>query len=197
MIGENPLRAIDLDLRDELPPTCTPPMSKIFCQLVDRAAAHIQEAQARRKYFADKHRREEEFEVGDLVWVSTRYMQPRGSPKFQPKSVGQLKVQKRVGKVAYRLDLPLSMKQHPVFHVALLLRHKPRPGYMRAEDSWGPLDLKKQDEWEVEHLLDRRGSGPNEELLVKWRGFPKEEATWEPIANLENSKALVQALQVK
>ena len=64
---------------------------------------------------------------------------------------------------------------------------------MRAEDSWGPVDLKKQDEWEVEHLLDRRGSGPNEEFLVKWRGFPKEEATWEPIANLENSKALVQA----
>ena len=54
MIGENPLRAIDLDLNDTLEPTITPPMTKIFQQLVDRAAVHILQAQALQKHYADQ-----------------------------------------------------------------------------------------------------------------------------------------------
>lgn len=104
--------------------------------------------------------------------------------------MGPFKILKRVGKVAYRLDLSLSMKQHLVFHVALLLRDKPRPSHMREEDSWGPTEVGDDEEWEVEHLLDLRGSGADDEFLVKWRGFPKEQATWEPVANLANSRQL-------
>lgn len=195
MIGENPLRAVDLELEQELQPTSSPPMTKIFCQLVDRAAVHIREAQAAQKFYADKNRREEEFEVGDFVWVSTRYMQPRGCAKFQPKFVGPFKVLKRVGKVAYRLALPPSMKQHPVFHVALLLRDKPRPNHMGEQECWDPIAGSECDEYEVEYLLDRRGTGPDEEFLVKWRGFPAEQATWEPVENLANSRDLVKAFR--
>lgn len=77
----------------------------------------------------------------------------------------------KVDKVSHRIDLPLSMKAHPIFYVALLLRDKPRPHHMRAEKIWGSVDRKNQDEWEVKYLLDRRGSGFNKEFLVKWKGL--------------------------
>ncbi|CDJ50932.1 OSJNBa0061C08.12 protein, related [Eimeria brunetti] len=35
---------------------------------------------------------------------------------------------------------------------------------------------------EVEHLLDNKGEGKNEEFLVKWKGFSESAAIWEPTA---------------
>ncbi|KAL8445197.1 hypothetical protein Emed_005755 [Eimeria media] len=56
MIVENPLRASDLDVADVLERTISPPMTKLFQQLMDRAASHILQAQAQQKYYADKNR---------------------------------------------------------------------------------------------------------------------------------------------
>ena len=50
MIGENPLTAIDLDIQEYLEPTTTPPITKTFQYLVDKAAMHILREQERQKY---------------------------------------------------------------------------------------------------------------------------------------------------
>ena len=195
--GENPLRAIDLDLNDVLEPTITPPMTKVFQQLVDRAAVHILQAQARQKHYADQKRKEAEFQVGERVWVSTRFMPPRGSSKFQPRFIGPFRVIKRIGKVAYQLDLPASMQQHPVFHVSLLQKDRPRAADMLPTENWEAVNQQQGPEYEVEYLMDSRGSGEQEEFLVKWRGFPETEATWEPISHLTNSRDLVRAFRTQ
>ncbi|KAL8443247.1 hypothetical protein Emed_006922 [Eimeria media] len=198
MIGENPLRASDLDVVDNFDDTITPPMTKLFQQLVDRAAANLLQAQAQQKYYADAHRQDVSFEVGDMVWLSTKNMQPRGTPKLQPQFIGPFKVLERIGKVAYRLDLPPSMQVHNVFHVSLLQRDKPRPSYMLQPHGWRPLGAADDDEdpeFEVEHLLDSRGSGATEEFLVKWKGYPVEQATWEPLSNLGGCRDLVRAFR--
>ncbi|CDJ46850.1 Polyprotein, related [Eimeria brunetti] len=44
MIGENPLTAADLDIVRALAPTLTPPMTKLFRRLCDRAQGHILKA---------------------------------------------------------------------------------------------------------------------------------------------------------
>ncbi|KAL8441365.1 hypothetical protein Emag_007238 [Eimeria magna] len=196
MIGENPLRASDLDFVDNFDAAISPPMTKLFQQLVDRAAANILRAQAQQEHYADAHRQDVSFEVGDLVWVSTKFMQPRGTRKLQPQFVGPFKVLKRVGKVAYLLNLPPSMQVHPVFHVSLLQRDKPRPPHMLQPPGWRPVVPAAEDEdpvFEVDRLLDSRGSGVNEEFLVKWKGFPAEQATWEPLSNLGGCKDLLRA----
>ena len=195
MIGENPLRAVDLDLNETLEPTVTPPMTKIFQQLVDRAAVHILQAQALQKYYADQKRKEVEFQEGELVWVSTRFMPPRGSPKFQPRFIGPFKIIKRIGKVAYQLALPASMQQHPVFHVSLLQKDRPRDADMLPNENWEAVNLQPEPEYEVEYILDSRGAGKEEEFLVKWRGFPESSATWEPLSHLENSKDILRAFR--
>ena len=122
-------------------------------------------------------------------------MLPRGSSKFQPRFIGPFRIVKRIGKVAYQLDLPASMQQHPVFHVSLLQKDRPRDAEMLPNEIWEAVNQRHGPEYEVEYLLDSRGSGEDEEFLVKWRGFPESSATWEPHNHLENSKDLVRAFR--
>lgn len=197
MIGENPVRSQDLDVVDQFPPTVTPPMTKAFRLLVDRAAAHLELAKNQQKAYADKSRRPLELSKGDMVWVSTRYMAPRGSRKFQQRYVGPYRVLERIGKVAYKLALPPSMPMHPVFHVSLLTPDRPRPADMTIPSEWEPTDEAPDGSpvYEVENILDQEGEGQNARYLVKWKGFPDSDATWEPLSNLTNCGALLRAFR--
>lgn len=48
-----------------------------------------------------------------------------------------------------------------------------------------PMALdEEQDIWEVEKLLGKRRRGQHIQYLVKWKGFPDEDNTWEPTKNI-------------
>ena len=70
-------------------------------------------AQSRQKSYANKRHRPLEFEVGDHVFL--KVMPMRGVVKFgkqgklSSRYVGPFEILKRVGIVAYRLPLPLSL----------------------------------------------------------------------------------------
>ena len=53
-----------------------------------------------------------------------------------------------------------------------------------------PAKGKKQqpETYEVEKVVDSRGSGKNVEYFVKWVGFKAGDNTWEPTSNLESCK---------
>ncbi|KAL8442946.1 hypothetical protein Emed_007040 [Eimeria media] len=134
----------------------------------------------------------------DVVWVSTKYTQATGTPKLQPQFVGLFKVLKGIGKVAYDLDLASSMQVHPVFHVYPLQRDKPRPSDMLQPLGWRPVSEAEEDEdpeFKVEHLSDLRGRGETDEFLVKWRGYPVGQATWEPLSNLGGCRDPIRAFR--
>ncbi|GJV46329.1 putative nucleotidyltransferase, ribonuclease H [Tanacetum coccineum] len=85
----------------------------------------LQKAQNRMKQQADKHRTKREFEAGSWVYLKLQpYIQNtlrvHKHSKLTPKYFGPFLVVERVGKVAYRLDLPDETQIHPVFHVSLL-----------------------------------------------------------------------------
>jgi len=50
--------------------------------------------------------------------------------------------------------------------------------------------------FQVEKLLKVRGKKGKREFLVKWKGYPKSESTWEAEQNL-NCKALIKAFEKK
>ncbi|CDJ48369.1 hypothetical protein EBH_0077790 [Eimeria brunetti] len=58
MIGQNQLTPADLDVVENLAPTLTPPMTKMFRQLCDRAQSHILKAKWQQKMYADARRRD-------------------------------------------------------------------------------------------------------------------------------------------
>ena len=79
-------------------------------------------AQSRQKSYADRHRRELTFEVGDHVYLKVsplrgvRRFQVRG--KLAPRYVRPFQILAWCGEVAYQLDLPPSLSN--VFHVSQL-----------------------------------------------------------------------------
>ena len=44
--------------------------------------------------------------------------------------------------------------------------------------------------FEVESLLDDRQTETGPEYLVKWAGFPRSDASWEPLANINTEGVL-------
>ena len=52
-----------------------------------------------------------------------------------------------------------------------------------------------EDYFEVEKIISKKKIGRKILYLVKWEGYPIEEATWEPVANLKNVRDLVQQFE--
>ncbi|GJW48443.1 putative reverse transcriptase domain-containing protein [Tanacetum coccineum] len=85
----------------------------------------IQTARDRQKSYADLKRKPMEFQVGDKVmlkvspWKGVVRFGKRG--KLNPRYVGPFKVLKKVGAVAYKLELPQELSRvHNMFHVSNL-----------------------------------------------------------------------------
>src|ERR1700730_19385112 len=88
----------------------------------------IERAQKRQVREANKHRRDIKYNVGDLVFISTEHMNPKGSSnnKLMYKYIGPYRVARRVSDVTYEIQLPSSSKLHPVFYVNRLRKFHPR-----------------------------------------------------------------------
>ncbi|GJS46567.1 retrotransposon gag domain, retroviral aspartyl protease [Tanacetum coccineum] len=94
---------------------------------------------------------------------------------------GPYHVLRKVGLVAYKLELPPDARIHPVFHVSML---KPAHGAFPSNPA-PPLPITK--DWEVDlqpnSVLDHRwvieAGQPVLELLILWCHRLAEEATWE------------------
>ena len=54
-----------------------------------------------------------------------------------------------------------------------------------------------EEEFEVESILNKRKGKGGAEYLVKWKGYPKDQSTWEPLANLSKVKDLVKQFEKK
>ena len=156
---------------------------KNISEAVHQAKVNLKQAQDRQKSYADARRRELEFSASDMVLLRTKHLKiktPR-MRKLLPRFIGPFKVLRRIGRVAYELELPVTMKCHPVFHVSLL---RPYLDAGRLQPPPIPLDVDGKTEFEVEQVLLHRdvkvGKRSRREYLVKWLGFHGEHNSWEP-----------------
>ncbi|KAK6927639.1 Chromo domain [Dillenia turbinata] len=99
-----------------------------------------------------------------------------------------------IGNAAYKLKLPNRLKVHPVFHVSFLKPyHEDLSGEERHTAVKAPPNIQEQFEKEVEEVLNHRvikygRSTRRQEYLVKWKGEPLEDATWEKDKTLWQSE---------
>ncbi|GJU75861.1 putative reverse transcriptase domain-containing protein [Tanacetum coccineum] len=113
----------------------------------------IQAAQDRQKSYADLKRKPMEFEVGDRVmlkvspWKGVVRFGKRG--KLNPRYVGPFRVLAKVGKVAYRLELPQELSRvHHTFHVSNLKKcYADGPLVMSLEGVHVDDKLQFMEEW--------------------------------------------------
>ena len=85
-------------------------------------------AQSDMKKYADKRRSDiEEYKVGDLVMLSTKdlkyQMVRRRTEKLTERFVGPYRIKKIVSSNAIELELPSTVKIHPVVNVSRICRY--------------------------------------------------------------------------
>ncbi|HWN07996.1 MAG TPA: reverse transcriptase domain-containing protein [Pyrinomonadaceae bacterium] len=140
------------------------------------------------------------FNPGDMVYLDSDDIHTtRPSKKLSHRRIGPYPVQKRVGKNAYRLSLPPSMKRlHPVFNVVKLSLASPDPIVGRHPDPPPPPELVEgEEEYVVETVLDSRMFRRKLQYLVKWEGYRVEENTWEYSDNLDHAPEKVAEFHTK
>jgi hypothetical protein len=145
----------------------------------------------RMKKFYDRGVKEApKFKKGDLVWLEAKNIhQKRPNKKFSDRRLGPFKVIEKVGDLNYRLELPDHYKIHPVFHVELLTAHQTSKLINRPEPSRPPPAVVAEGNslYEVQSILDSRLYRGKVQYRVEWKGYPLDEATWEPEANLKKA----------
>jgi hypothetical protein len=171
---------------------------------LELAKEHLLKAQQRQAHHADRHRREVIFKVGDEVLLSTAHLKMIGNgdraAKFAYKYIGPFKIKRVVNNNAYELELPPQLEIHPVLNISRLKAyHDGRLAFpLRTRvDSRPPPAVTSTDgdEYEVESILAKRGSGARTEYLVRWRGWPTWEATWERRSSLQGASDAVDTFE--
>ncbi|GBG91988.1 hypothetical protein CBR_g54083 [Chara braunii] len=103
------------------------------------------------------------------------------------------------GPVSFRVKLPDYLRQarvHDVYHVSLLRPYR-RPSERfagRPYESPPPIMVDGHEEFVVSDIVSRRvtdDTPPRIEYLVRWKGYPDEEASWEPLEHLQHARMLV------
>jgi len=139
-------------------------------------------ARNRMKKIADRRRTEREFKEGDLVFLKLQpYRQisvgGRRPQKLSPLCYGPYKVLRKIGPVAYKLELPEEARIHPIFHISQLKEKVGRTTQVQHQVPHG-VEQMLEPELILERMMANREGKAVSEILVKWKQ-PIEAATWE------------------
>jgi hypothetical protein len=162
-------------------------------ELHNQVNERLQNLSQEYKRKVDQHMREIQFEVGDLILahlMNERF--PRGTyNKLKMKKIGPCWIIRKFGANAYEIELPEGIGISPIFNVSDLYPYKAEEAEAdskQPEVQWAkqmPVAEKPQ----MESILDKRVSKRTRrkeyfEYLIKWKGHPVEDASWENEAEI-------------
>jgi len=127
-------------------------------------------AQANMKKYANKKRSDvDEYKVEDLVMLSTKdlkyQMVRRRTEKLTERFMGSYKVKEIVLLNIVKLELPSTVKVHPVVNVSRIQRYV---GQVKGQkkQQLALVIIKGKEEWEVERILNKRKVRGKDKYLV-------------------------------
>ena len=118
------------------------------------------------------------FTPRDKVWLDARNLKIRTpSRKLSPWRYGPFKVLQKISLVAYRIELPQTMKIHNVFHVDLLIPHRQTEAYGETYCQPPPELIDGEEEYEIKEIIDQCTDKQRrkKQYLVSWVGYPASE----------------------
>ena len=129
-------------------------------EIQEEAKAALGKVQEDMKKYTDKRRSEvNKYKVRDLVMVRRR------TEKLPERFVGPYKVQKIVSSNAVKLELPSTVKIHPVVNVSKIQCYVGQVEGQRKEQL-APVIIEGEEEWEVERILNKQEIRGKDKYLV-------------------------------
>jgi len=135
------------------------------------ARAALVKSQEEMKRQADKSRKEtEEYRVGNKVLINTKdfsmELMKRVMKKLTEKFIGPYVVRKIVSENTVELELPASLRIHPVVNVRRIMKYREQvEGQKKIPPP--PVKVASEKEYEVEKILDRQEKRDKMRYLVK------------------------------
>ena len=156
------------------------------------------------KYHYDKRHKPMSIEEGQSVFLRLHkgYNIPSNATitrKLGQQYAGPFKVLRKVGNLAYELDLPQHWRVHPVISIAMLeptpSGEDPfdRPVPEQPDSVYVEGDTDTNRSWEVERIMDKQG----DKYLVRWKGYSSQDDQWRTKAQLSNAMDLVYDFESK
>ncbi|KAE8193096.1 hypothetical protein CF328_g5148 [Tilletia controversa] len=137
-------------------------------------------AQERQKRAYNERHMKLDFKVGDSVMVDVKNYRMRLDPTDQARTklaaryIGPFKIKRRVGDLAYELDVPEWFTAHPVLPITALEPFKGDPDHFVPRAQAGVAAEGELDELRVKGFLGRRPTALGEsgkfDYLVEWAG---------------------------
>ena len=111
-------------------------------------------------------------------------LRPKGIHKgFVRRYDESFRVLRKVGKVAYKLELPAKLNVHPIFYIRMLKPfHEDQGDPAYCEFQRAPIGVKIFFDRDIESIIvdrvvKRKNYMPRHEYLVQWKGLPDNEAS--------------------
>ena len=131
-----------------------------------------------------------QYKMGDQVWLEATHLKLRHQKtKLAPKWYGPFRVVKEVSPVAYKIQLPMSWGIHDVFYASLLSPYQETTAHGPNFSRPSPDLIDREEKYEVECIVNHQRHGRVRRLqyLIKWKGYPESDNTWEPADQIHAS----------
>jgi len=147
----------------------------------------------------DKSKKEaEEYRVGDKVLISTKdfsmELMKRITKKLMEKFIRLYVVRKIVSENVVELELPASLRIHPVVNVRRIVKYRKQVEGQK-KIPLPPVEIAGEKEYKVEEILDRQERRGKMKYLVKWKEYTAEENTWKGLENLKNTMKKIEEFE--
>jgi hypothetical protein len=152
-------------------------LAKALLDMHKRASSVKANVRALRRNSRNKRRSGQEvnFDVGDFVLVATTHV----SDKLEAKWKGPFRIVSIIHDKVFEVEDLISKNRKEVHIVRLRLFDEHNIDVKVKEH----VQFHNQS-FEVSEILDERLNNGNQEVLVRWKGFEVEEATWEPLGKI-------------
>ena len=128
-------------------------------QLVTKVQGNLKEAQDRQKSYADKKRKDKDYQVGEHVYLKVKAKWSSLSlgrcGKLAHRFCGPFEIMAKKGLVAYELALTAHVRVHNVFHASLLKKYVYDTKHVI---DWSLLQVEPEGDFSTNplHILEKR-----------------------------------------
>ena len=142
-------------------------------------------------YYNQRHGKEPELKKGDKVYLLQKNIETdRPNKKLDFKKLGPYEVLRKKNHLNYEIKIPDNKNFFNTFHISLL---EPAPKDVRLANTTiqpnlvDPEDSNDDQEWEIKKILNSEYRNGLLYYQIHWKGYPQNQATWEPAENCKGS----------